>query len=316
MSPADQPGTIVPDVSSLAVCICTFRRPDVLAGLLRRLAAIARNSADLVETTVVIVDDDPAGSARHVAEAAHEMFPGGIVYSMTGAGDLAVARNRALELGTERADWLALTDDDCIPDDGWLRSLVTVQRECDADCVSGACDTLWPDGTPSWLRDEPFVDAMVTEQNGARITMGYTKNVLLSAAFLRRTGLTFDHRFGRIGGEDAMFFYSAAEAGMRNHFAANAIVREEVPLQRATLAYQLRRRFWYGNSEAITSISSRRVSRRRMAASGMKTILAGLIRPAPRIRHRDTPQWRFATAECLRGVGRVLGAVGVRISHR
>ena len=300
----------------VAVCICTYKRPLVLAGLLARISDIAREVSDRVRTTMIIVDDDPEQSAHDVARSHDHRFPGGLVYDSTGAGDLAVARNRALDLGIEHGQLLILIDDDCLPDDGWIRAFVDVQERYGADCVAGACDTLWPAETPAWLRDEPFMDVKVDLPDGSVVAAGYTKNVLLSAAYLRRSGLRFDGKFGQIGGEDAMFFYALADASVDVRFAARAVVHEVIPPGRTTLRYQLRRRFWYGNSEAVTSIASGRATRFRMAGSGMKRVAVGVTWPM-RQRHVDgSTQWRFAIAEVLRGLGCVLGATGMTLSHR
>jgi succinoglycan biosynthesis protein ExoM len=52
----------------LAICIITFRRPAGLARLLDGLRAIERPEG--AEVSVVVVDNDPEGSAAAVADAA------------------------------------------------------------------------------------------------------------------------------------------------------------------------------------------------------------------------------------------------------
>lgn len=99
-------------------------------------------------------------------------------------------------------------------------------------------------------------------------------------------------------------------------YAANALVRERLPAERTGLRYQLRRRWWYGNTEAVTSIASGQASRLKMVLSGAKLALLGLIRPARRAARGHSPQVRFAVSEVLRGGGRVLGALGIKLDHR
>jgi succinoglycan biosynthesis protein ExoM len=303
----------------VVVCICTYKRPAVLRDLLARLTGIAADAAASVgvDVGVVVVDDDPAGSARAVAGEAAAAFPLGLAYGCSASGNVAVARNLALELALPRGEWLAMIDDDCVPEDGWLRHLVEAQRRDDADCVSGACDTGFPPNAPRWLRDEPWVHPRSTDPDGAELSMGYLKNTMFRAAFLREHGLRFDERFGFSGGEDAMFFYAAHDAGLRHRHAAHAVVWEQLPPDRVSLGYQLRRRFWYGNTEALTALASGRASSRiRTAAIGVWFAAAGAVRPLRRLARRRAPQWRFAAAEVLRGVGRILGAAGYRLEHR
>lgn len=300
----------------VAVCICTYRRPDVLRGLLTTIAEQANEAAPAVEVTVAIVDDDPAGSAEPIAEASAAAFDGRLVYRCTGSGNVAAARNQALELGLDAGELLLMIDDDCRPDTGWIAEIVAVQMRTGADLVAGACDTELPDGSPGWLRDEPFTDGRSAGIDGADVEDGYLKNLLVSAAFIRENDLRFDLRFGRSGGEDAMFLVQAKAHGGRMVHSAHAVVRERLPEERTSLGYQLRRRAWYGNTEALTSIASGSTSRQRMAAGGIKLALLGIVRPVGRLLRRESAQLRFAISEVLRGGGRVLGAMGVRLDHK
>jgi succinoglycan biosynthesis protein ExoM len=300
----------------VSVCVCTFRRPDMLARLLVRLAEVAHDARDVAEVAVVVIDDDVSRSAEPVATAATGRFARGLQYHVSASGNISVARNAALDLGCRSSEWLALTDDDCMPETGWLRELITVQRRYGAELVTGTCMDTLVAGAPDWLGDEPFLESASGTPDGAEIQMGYIKNTLLAADAIRRHRLRFDPAFGGTGGEDAIFFYTAHEYPIDHRHAARAVVVEEVPLERSTLAYQLRRRFWYGNTEALTSLARRRTSRLRMAASGAKLALSGLVRPVGSLWQPRGPQLRFSTSVVLQGLGRTLGALGIRIGHR
>lgn len=308
MSPSDR--------TRVAVCICTYRRAAVLEGLLTVIHEQAQDAAEVASVRVAIVDDDPAGSAEVVAEAASRLFEGGVSYRCTGSGNVAIARNQVLELGLDGSDALLMIDDDCRPDPGWLGEMVSMQRRTGADAVAGACDTLIPETAPGWLHDEPFVDEPSSGADGAETEEAYLKNLLVTANFLRRHDLRFDLRFGESGGEDAMFLHQARGLGMGMVHAANAVVRERLPEERTGLRYHLRRRWWYGNTEAFTSIASGQAVRTRTVASGVKLALLGMIRPLRRALRRESPQVRFALSEVLRGAGRVVGAAGVKLDHR
>ncbi|MDQ3738160.1 MAG: glycosyltransferase [Actinomycetota bacterium] len=300
----------------IAVCICTYQRADVINGLLERLTHVAEEAMDVAEVGVVVVDDDPAASAERVAERYAGTFELGLVYIRSGAGNISTARNLALEHGTQLADWLALIDDDCLPDLDWLRELLAVQAAHDAEAVSGHCiDEPPPDG-PRWFVDEPFLVESFDHADGAILESGALKNTLLSSAFVRRHALLFDEAFGTIGGEDVMFFRAAHRAGLRHHFASSAVVREQLPTDRATLAYQLRRALWHGNTEAVTSVAASRVGRARMMARGAKLVATSSIRPFRQVVASKQSEWRFALCGVLQGAGRLLGAIGIRLRHR
>jgi hypothetical protein len=300
----------------VCVCVCTFKRPDALARLLDRLVVVGAQAGDDVRLAAVVVDDDPHLSGRATVVGRAELLAGGVEYVTSGAGNISTARNLALAHGCARGRWLALTDDDCEPDDAWVRELLAVQARTGADCVTGACVDVPPVGAPRWLVDEPFLDGLGQGEDGGRVAIGPLKNTLLSSAAIEAHGLRFDEAYGHAGGEDVMFFRSVERAGLDHRHAAHAIVREQVPVERSTLPYQLGRRFWYGNTEAVTSVASGRAGRVHMAGAGIKMAALGLVRPVARLARGRRPQVRFAASEVLRGVGRVLGAAGVRVRHR
>ncbi|HRB03864.1 MAG TPA: glycosyltransferase [Ilumatobacteraceae bacterium] len=301
--------------TSLAVCICTHRRPSELGRLLRRLQQESADLAGTVDVGVVVVDDATERSAQLVVDAFAGAFPLGIRYTNTASGNISTARNRAVEGGIAVGSLLAFIDDDCLPDRGWLRELVALQQHTGCDLVSGCCRDEAPAAAPKWFVDGPFLAGPLDIADGAAMEVGAMKNTLATAEFLTRTGVRFDVSLGVAGGEDVMWFRQAQAAGASLRYAANAVVREMTPIGRTSMRYLLRRALWYGNTESVTCIRSGTYGRSRMLMSGAKRTLGATARPFTRLVRRQTPQWRYATTDLLRGVGRMLGAMGVVIRH-
>ncbi len=121
----------------LCLCICTCERP---AGLAQLLTAIDRQRlggrADAA-LRILVVDNGRSDAAIPVVEAyrAEGRFP--ITYAREPVRGLAAVRNRSLDAAaTLGADWIALIDDDEVPDPDWLRSLLdTARRTGVAACV-------------------------------------------------------------------------------------------------------------------------------------------------------------------------------------
>lgn len=301
------------DAPNVAVCICTYRRPEVVARLLDRLVEDVADVGEAARVGVVVVDDDRDGSAAPVLDRFADRFELGLHGVVSGAGNISRARNLALDTGRGFAEWLAIVDDDCLPDVGWLGRLLAVQRREGADCVSGACVDVAPPGAPRWLTEEPFLEGPAEHADGARIEIGHLKNTLLRSSLVGPDRVRFRDDLGTVGGEDATFFHDLHRRGMVHVFARDAVVREQVPIERATLGYQLRRAFWYGNSEAVTTLGSARSSRGRLALGGVKRAAFALRWFVPSGRGW---WWRHGLADLLRGVGRIVGALGVRVEHR
>ena len=112
----------------VCVCICTYRRPDLLGRLLRELAR--QETRDLFTYSVVVVDNDREESANPVVVAAkNDGFPVPIVYCVEAEQSIARARNRAV--ANARGDFIAFIDDDELPIKDWLLALFTACKELD-----------------------------------------------------------------------------------------------------------------------------------------------------------------------------------------
>ena len=302
----------------VAVAVCTYNRHEPLAALLEALVANAAHLAGRASVGVVIVDDSVDSNARQVVERFANRFELGVAYRVSGRQNIAMARNVGLETAMGRADWIAMTDDDCEPSPQWIEALLEVQHRTGADAVTGILKRRVPPGSASWLTDEPFLDAGLMEniEDGAEVSAGATHNSMISSRWLREhPQIRFDPDFGVTGGEDPVFYRTAHGTGLKIHFALRAVVYENEPPSRATLSYQLRTFFWLGNSSFITSVS-RGAHPFRMALHGGKVLLNGLLRPFSLLAHGRSPQLRYGLAEVLRGTGMVIGLLGIRVRHK
>jgi GT2 family glycosyltransferase len=97
---------------SWSVVVPTRGRPSALR---RCLEALARQDRDAGEIEIVVVDDDPAGSA---AGAAAGLPIDNLVELRSGGRGPAAARNAGARAAA--GSILAFTDDDCVPEPGWL----------------------------------------------------------------------------------------------------------------------------------------------------------------------------------------------------
>lgn len=300
-----------------AVAICTYRRNDLLTRLLDGLIVCADRLGDRASIGIVLVDDTPDGLARPVAEAFAGRFKLGLQYRISGRKNISLARNLAIETAMEVADWTIMTDDDCEPPPEWLESLLEAQQRTKVDAVTGRMVRRVPDGSPRWITDQPFLELGVEElADGATMTSAATFNTMISSAWLKsHADVRFDPHFGVVGGEDMVFFRAARAAGLTISFSERGFVYENEPADRATFGYQLYVYFWHGNSAALSSIQSG-MSRWRMFVHGAASLMRALVRPFPRLARNRPAQWRFALAQALHSVGKLLGSAGVRIEHR
>jgi succinoglycan biosynthesis protein ExoM len=237
--------------AEVTVCVCTFRR----ASLVSALRSIARQAlAPHMSLRMLVVDNDATPSAREAVEAFRAETSVDIRYTHAPGQNISLARNAAL--GASSTSWLAFLDDDEYASRGWLAALLAASDG--AHAVFGPCQAIYRDETPAWIRSGDYHSNRIPRQRP--IDTGYTSNVLIDMAFVRRNGLRFDPALGRSGGEDTMFFHAIYRRGGKLRYAEDAIAYEDVVPARLNLGWVARRRFRSGQ---VYAMMFHRLDRRR-----------------------------------------------------
>jgi succinoglycan biosynthesis protein ExoM len=231
----------------VAVCVCAFRRPDELARLLRAVAHLEFRLTERPRLGVVVIDNDPQGAARPVADQGLSGPDVPVRYVPLGRGNISAARNVALEVGAGLAPLLAFLDDDEVPEPQWLDEMLTIRRRTGAPIVIGPVLSRFGRPVPDWIERGGFFN-LPTFADGAPLGEGITGNALLEVDRIVAAGLTFDEDLGRSGGEDQLFFRTARSRGLDLRYAAGATVYEWVSPDRVALRYLLRREYRKGNT--------------------------------------------------------------------
>ncbi len=230
----------------VSIVIPTFRRP--LRAVDAALSALAQKTDAAFE--VVLVDNDPAGSALGVLQAIGD--PRISVVHEPRAG-VANARNAGMR--TARGSLIAFLDDDEIASETWLSELVRVQAKTKADVVFGPVRTKLGDPPAGhrayfeafFAREPDHVEGEISGFYGC------------GCSLIRRAALPSAEPFSasrnEIGGEDDLLFQVMKAGGCRFAWAPGAFVWEAPDPSRVTLAYTLRRAFAYGQGPATQAWS-------------------------------------------------------------
>lgn len=295
--------------------ICTYHRNEKLRALLERASqCCAVDGAPRL--AVFIADDGSDRTAEPVAREFAERFAGGVTYRHVDSGNISTARNVVLDECCQLAPFVAVMDDDCMPDAAWLVELLKMQCSTNADIVTGHRIFGAPPGAPKWLTDQPFFSDQPAFENGSEPAIGTTGNALFSSVWLNEVGVRFDPNFGKLGGEDMVFY---AEARMHNaviRHAARSIVTEDFTGSRLTLRYHLFRQFWLGNNIAQINRTTHSTTPMRLLLRSGKGLLRAIVMPFVNIVGRRPPQFRWAVANMGRAIGMAIGVFGVTIDHK
>ncbi len=280
------PHAVEKDVSSEAgsklavtVAICTYHRLEGLQHLLDGLWRQTGTSS--MDVTVLVVDNDPAGSAKLIVE--RNLPPPGwsLRYVVEPQSGVSHARNRCL--AEANVGFIAFIDDDEVPESNWLAALLETQRNTGADAVFGPVISRYETIPPAWMSG---CGAYKNYHRPTGSEIGWenccTANVLLNHRIVTLAGGSFDGKFATTGGEDTLFFARAERAGAKLIWCDEAVVFEDVPPSRLRLAWILRRSFKGGQTWVRIRAEFNRAIWLPMALRGaiFALIAAGVLLPA------------------------------------
>jgi succinoglycan biosynthesis protein ExoM len=296
---------------SVAICVITYKRSESLGRLLRSLAGL-RFDGPPPEIRLVVVDNDPRGSAKGDVEESRKYLPWEVSYTVESRHGIPHARNTAIHVA-EGCEVFAFIDDDEAASPGWLKGLLKVHERFGAELVAGPVLPAFEGTAPEWLRKSQLFDRS-RRPTGTPLPFAGTGNLLIDASVIRAFGEPFDARLATIGGSDTLFTMQAVKSGFSLVWSDDALVTEWLPSERATLQWLVRRAFRGGSGftkcEAIVYPGLRRRLRRAALAlfrqlRGVIEILVGIVTARPE-------RVAFGLRRASTGVGMLLGLLGIR----
>jgi succinoglycan biosynthesis protein ExoM len=308
------------ETGGTVIAVLTYRRPEDIALALPRLAvqAMSRDggrSPDRWPATVLVVDNDPAASARPIVEQLAGTLPPGLVrYVHEPKPGIAAARNRALTEAAASA-LLVFIDDDEVPSERWLAQLVELQRSTGAAAVVGPVISEYEHEPEPWIEAGRFFRRRRLA-TGSRLDVAATNNLLLDLHQLRAMQLRFDERFGLSGGSDTLFTRQLVQRGGTMLWCDEAVVVDRVPASRLTRSWVLRRALRSGNSATRVSLELTGNSVARLAARGVSLasgsirLLGGSARLTAGLVTGSATQNAMGMRTAARGLGMACGAFG------
>ena len=231
-----------PGLRHIAVCICTYKRPQMLTRLLEKLRE-QETDGDFT-CSVVVVDNDASRSAEQVVSDFAKTAGIAVTYCVEPRRGIALTRNKAVDNAS--GDYIAFIDDDEFPSKQWLHNLLTTCTEYNVDGVLGPVKEHFEDPPPKWIIKGNFF-SRPTYSTGTVLDWmnARTGNVLLRTDLFDGIAEPFRPKFR--SGEDQDFFRRMMDKGRVFIWCNEAPVYETVPPARWKRSYLLKKALLVGS---------------------------------------------------------------------
>lgn len=229
------------EVPEISVCICTFKRPELLKRTLESVCA--QEPSGLFKFLIVVADNDGSESARPAVLALAVDAPVPIKYCVQPQQNIALTRNKAVANAT--GQFVAFIDDDEFAEKDWLLTLFKTIVASGADGVLGPVEPFFGEGTPQWIIEGKFY-ARPVHPTGMQLKWRQcrTGNVLLKRELFQEDEAPFNPAC--LSGEDQDFFRRQIEKGRTFIWCHEAPAFEVVPAVRWKRSFLAKRALFRG----------------------------------------------------------------------
>jgi succinoglycan biosynthesis protein ExoM len=241
----------------ISISIATYKRRELLKKLMESLTL--QKTINEISFEVVVVDNDPQGSAEEVVRYYKNSRVLDVKYFIQPVKNISLTRNVGVQ--NANGEYILFIDDDEIASPDWIQSMVDTICKYNADAVFGRVLSYFEEGTPDWIKSNPLFNRQAPP-TGTEASFTRSGNCIVKASLLKNIPGPFDPQYGTTGGEDTHLFERLRKHGAKFINCYEGYTSEYVPPQRATINYLLKRSFVKGNN----------YTRRELVLSGDKKI--------------------------------------------
>ena len=296
---------MIASIQHISVCICTYKRPELLALSLSKLET--QETENLFNYSIFVVDNDSMQSARQTVKSFSERSKITIEYLVETEKNIALARNKAVK--NSKGSFIAFIDDDEFPQKDWLIRLYKAILKFGADGVLGPVKPFFTVEAPKWILKGRFCERESFKTGTILHKAKHTRtgNVLFRKEVFEEGCTLFNPIFGKTGGEDVDFFERVMQRGRIFVWCDEGAVFEVVPEERLTRAYFVKRALLRGVANAR---KTRKMDFDVIKSAGAFMIYSMLLPILIFARHDIF--MKYLTKDCDH-IGKLLAICGVRL---
>jgi succinoglycan biosynthesis protein ExoM len=287
----------------ISVLIPTYLRPVMLR---RAIESCLAQQGLKARFEVVVVDNDPNGSARPLVDEMAAVAAVPIRYVPEPRAGISHARNTAVASAAGR--YIAWLDDDEEATPGWLAGFWSTMQQSGADIVVGPhYPRLPPEQAQAYAGRVYTRDAHAP--TGTVLTYWDKLNGLFDKErCFAHNPQPFDLWLGIAGGGDTLFFRQLIRAGRKIVWCAEGLILETIPPERLAPRYVFRRRFHHGQITTFVRMAVK-PAQPLAVAFWMAVGCAQVVYYAPValvLRAINDERWVAAMGQAVGGLGKVL----------
>lgn len=232
--------------SGVSIVIPTYKRVE---SLLRLLRSVKTDISGRDDVTIIVADNDPAGSAKACVDDFAAACSVPVLYRH--APDPGVSNARNAGMSAVKTDYVLFLDDDMEVIAPYLTPLLEASKSLGTALTFAPAKAQLPEGTEhlsEWLG--PLFSRVTSGPSRVIDKTFGTGGCLVNLSDVTLPDPVFDPALNETGGEDDVFFAALLAQGVTIGWSADSHALEHVPAHRATGTYLWRRHFAFGQTPA------------------------------------------------------------------
>ena len=256
-------------MSSVIICICTYKRDELIKKLLFNI----NSQENILDNTikVFIVDNyEKSSLSNNINKDILDKLE--IFYFKEKMKGITFARNRAIkEIKKHKFDYCIFLDDDEFLDKNWLDNMIKCAKKYSANIITGPVISLFDENTEEWIIKSKFFERQ-RKDTGVKLKTCGAGNVLIKKKVIDSDELYFNTEYAFSGGEDTELFLRLTVNGEEIIYCNEAIAYEMVHKDRLSMRYMIKRK--YVNSITLVKIEKSLLNKKKII---LKRLILGSV---------------------------------------
>ena len=234
----------------IGICIASYKNPDGLKKLLKSIDGLKSTNSLISLTIYVVVNAERLTSGYEELLVNYKGVQNqmNLIYQLEPKIGIPYVRNRLYRM-SEGCDYIAFVDDDEFVHRLWLFNYVSNLSQRNA-VLCGPVKARFKDGAPKWALDYGFYDSD-EHAHLEPISVFYTNNVIINRKILMEVNGPFSEDMALTGGTDKLLALQLKGLGHEFIWVNNAIVYEDIPNNRVSIAWLFNRKKRIGYTNTL-----------------------------------------------------------------